>query len=109
MTFHGPETRGPGRPPGSRNRRTQQLLDLLQSRGDKDPLDFLSEVITTENQYPAELKVSASNILAPYLHSKRGTAPALRYVDTPVQVPQFNTVQEAEALSCVLARPPGQR
>lgn len=42
-----------GRPPGSRNKRTQELLDLLQSRGDKDPLDFLSEVISGNGEYPA--------------------------------------------------------
>ena len=53
-----------GRPKGSRNRRTQEILDLLKSRGDKDPLDFLSEVISGNGEYPAELKVTASNILA---------------------------------------------
>jgi hypothetical protein len=98
MTFQPGNVSNPnGRPKGSRNRRTQEILDLLQGRGDKDPLDYLSEVITTENNYPAELKVQASNILAPYLHSKRGTAPAPRFIDTPVVVPQFQTVQEAEA------------
>ena len=31
-----------GRPKGSRNKRTQEILDLIQGRGDKDPLDALS-------------------------------------------------------------------
>jgi hypothetical protein len=72
-------------------------IDLLQSRGDKDPLDFLSEVITSTNHYSDELKVQAANYLTPYLHSKRSVAaPAPRYVDSPVQVPNFQSVDEAE-------------
>jgi hypothetical protein len=39
-------------PKGPRNKRTQEILDLLHSRGDKDPLDALSDIIT-KNQDPA--------------------------------------------------------
>jgi hypothetical protein len=86
-----------GRPKGSRNKRTQEIIDLLQSRGDKDPLDFLSEVISSTNHYTPELKVTAANYLTPYLHSKRSVAaPAPRYIDSPVQVPEFQTVDQAE-------------
>lgn len=72
MTFQpGAETtRGPGRPKGSVNRRTQEILDLIKERGDVDPLVALSEIVST-SQIP-EHRISASNILAPYLHSKRG-------------------------------------
>jgi hypothetical protein len=94
MTFHGPETRGPGRPAGSRNRRTQEILDLLQGRGDKDPLDALSDIIT-KNQDP-NIVATASNMLAPYLHSKRGTVPAPRFLSDPVVVPSFTSVTHAE-------------
>jgi hypothetical protein len=98
MTFQPGNNANPnGRPKGARNRRTQEIIDLLQSRGDKDPLDFLSEVISSMEQYPAELKVTAANYLTPYLHSKRGTAPAPRFIDTPIVVPEFHSVQEAEA------------
>jgi hypothetical protein len=99
MTFQsGSEaTISPGRPKGARNKRTQEILDLLQSRGDKDPLDFLSEVISGNGQYPTELKVTAANYLSPYLHSKsRTAAPAPRYIDSPVQVPEFSSVDQAE-------------
>jgi hypothetical protein len=85
-----------GRKPGTRNRRTQEIIDLLKSRGDKDPLDFLSEVISGNGQYPAELKITASNILAPYLHSKRGTTVAPRFVPEPISIPNFTSVQQAE-------------
>ena len=93
-----------GRPPGSRNKRTQQILDLITSRGDKDPLDFLSEVISSNGQYPAELKVTASNILAPYCHSKRGTLPAPRFVEEAIQVPDFQTIDEAQDFQKEIAR-----
>jgi hypothetical protein len=96
-------TISPGRPKGSRNKRTQEILDLLQSRGDKDPLDFLSEVISTNNHYSPELKVTAANYLTPYLHSKRSVAaPAPRYIDSPVQVPEFQSVDQAEAFLATL-------
>ena len=93
-----------GRPPGSRNKRTQELLDLIQSRGDKDPLDFLSEVISGNGEYPAELKVTASNILAPYVHSKRGALVAPRFIGEPVQVPDFQTTEDAEKFLADLSR-----
>jgi hypothetical protein len=98
VTFKSGEeaTRSGGRPPGI-NKRTQEILDLLKARGDKDPLDFLSEVITSPNTYSPELKVTAANYLTPYLHSKRSVAaPAPRYIDSPVQVPEFQSVDQAE-------------
>ena len=86
-----------GRTPGSRNKRTQEIFDLIKERGDKDPLDFLSEVISSQNHYTPELKVTAANYLTPYLHSKRSVAaPAPRYIDAPVQVPEFQSVDQAE-------------
>jgi Family of unknown function (DUF5681) len=96
--FAGGESGNPnGRPKGARNKRTQEILDLIQQRGDKDPLDFLSEVISSTNHYSDELKVQAANYLTPYLHSKRSVAaPAPRYIDSPVQVPAFQSVDEAE-------------
>jgi hypothetical protein len=83
-----------GRPKGARNRRTQEVLDLIQARGDKDPLDALSDLITN-NKDPA-IVASASNILAPYLHSKRSTTPAPRFFPEPVVVPIFHTIEQAE-------------
>jgi hypothetical protein len=83
-----------GRPKGSRNKRTQEILDLIQGRGDKDPLDALSDIIT-RNQDPS-IVAPASNILAPYLHSKRSTTPAPRFFPEPISVPTFTTIEEAE-------------
>jgi hypothetical protein len=98
MTFQ-PGTdqrRAPGRPAGSRNRRTQEILDLIQGRGDKDPIDFLSEIISSPNTYSPELKVTAANMLAPYVHSKRGTLPAPRFLPDLVVVPTFTSITHAE-------------
>jgi hypothetical protein len=74
----------------------QEILDLIQSRGDKDPLDFLSEVISANDQYSAELKVQASNVLTPYLHSKVGSTPAARFIPEKISVPESRSITEAE-------------
>ena len=96
MTFQpGIASNPAGRPKGARNRRTQEILDLIQGRGDKDPLDALSEIVT-KNQDP-NIVATAANMLAPFVHSKRGTLPAPRFVPDQIEVPTFNTVQEAEA------------
>jgi hypothetical protein len=95
MTFQPGFASNPqGRPKGSRNRRTQEILDLIQGRGDKDPLDALSEIITTNQD--ANIVATAANILAPYLHSKKSTTPAPRFVPEQIEVPQFQTIQQAE-------------
>jgi hypothetical protein len=95
MTFQpGVASNPQGRPKGSRNRRTQEILDLIQGRGDKDPLDALSEIITTNQD--ANIVATASNILAPYLHSKKSTTPAPRFVPELIEVPTFTSVDQAE-------------
>ena len=83
-----------GRPVGSRNKRTQVVLDLIQGRGDKDPLDALSEIVST-NQDPS-IVAQACSILAPYCHSKRGALPAVQFIPEPIEVPVFQTIDEAE-------------
>lgn len=84
-----------GRKPGARNRRTQEILDLIAGRGDKDPLDFLSEYIKSGQD--DNLKVAAANILAPYKHSKCGATPPLRFIEEPVELPRPMTLEQANA------------
>jgi hypothetical protein len=88
-----------GRKPGTRNKRTQEILDLISQRGDKDPIDFLSEIISKESNYPHELKVQAANYLLPYKHSKCGATPALRYIPEPVELPHLGptSIDQANA------------
>jgi hypothetical protein len=83
-----------GRPKGSRNRRTVEMFELLESRGDKDPIDFLSDYITHGKD--DNLKIQAANIVAPYKHSKQSTTPAPRFIPEPITVPNFQTIEEAE-------------
>jgi len=79
-----------GRPKGSRNKRTQEILDLIEQRGDKDPLDFLSSVVSTPlgfEVYSQEHRIQAANYLLPYKHSKLASTPMPRYITDPVQLP----------------------
>ena len=94
-----------GRPVGSRNRRTQEILDLIKERGDVDPLVVLSEIASTSPN--PEHRISASTNLAPYLHSKRGMIPAPRFVEDAIQVPQFVSIQEAQNFLADIARRAG--
>lgn len=97
--------RSPGRPPGARNKRTQEVLDLIQGRGDTDPLDALSNIVTT-NKDPSVVS-TAANMLAPYVHSKRGTIPPPRYVEDAISVPEFTSIQEAQNFLADIARRSG--
>ena len=85
------------------NRRTQEVLDLIKDN--KDPLVALSELITN-NQDPS-IVATASSILAPYLHSKRGTLQAPRYVEDAISIPDFTNIQEAQNFLADIARRAG--
>jgi hypothetical protein len=93
---------GTGRPPGSRNKRSTELENRLRNRGDTDPADFLSSIVTSQTE-PTELKVAASNYLLPYLYSKRGAMPPPRYVDFQIDVTEFTHVSEGEAALAKIA------
>jgi hypothetical protein len=85
------------RPVGSRNRRTKEILDRLQARGDKDPVDFLSEIVTNaNNQHDPDIRLQAAGVLAPYLHSKTGAMPPLRYIEEPIELPNPNPTTDGE-------------
>ena len=95
-----------GRTPGSRNKRTEDVWKASEARGDKDPLDFLSALITNEAT-EAGLRVAAANYILPYKHSKRGPTPAPRYVDDPITIPDFANIQEAQNFLADIARRSG--
>ena len=85
-----------GRKPGTRNKRTEEIWGRLEARGDKDPADFLSELVTNESE-PKELRATAANYLLPYKYGKRGVIPVAQFIPEQIEVPTFNTAQEAEA------------
>jgi hypothetical protein len=86
-----------GRPTGARNKTSYQLRDRLKARGDKDPAEFLSEIVSNEKE-PKELRIAASGQLMPYYHSKLGATPVLpppQYIQEAVSLPRPTSIREA--------------
>jgi hypothetical protein len=94
MTFQPGHNLSPGRPPGSVNRRSEELRRRLRDRGDVDPAEFCSSIVSNPNE-PTELKLAAANYLLPYLYPKRGAVATPRYIDEPVQLPEPKTIEQA--------------
>ena len=105
MTYPGHTNNPNGRPPGARNKRTTEIWQLLEARGDKDPLDFLSDLVT--NGKDEGLRVAAANYILPFKHSKRGPTPAPRYVEDQITIPDFANIQEAQNFLADIARRSG--
>jgi Family of unknown function (DUF5681) len=82
-----------GRPAGSRNKRTSEIISEIRKLGHKDCLLRLSEIVHSHTD--TALVIQASNVPAPYIHSKRGTIPAPRFVEEAIAVPDFACVDEA--------------
>ena len=92
-----------GRPKGIPNKRSTELENRLRNRGDVDPADFLSSIVTSETE-PKELKVTAANYLLPYLYSKRGALPPPRFIDDlQIDVNEFTHLSDAEAFLAKIA------
>jgi hypothetical protein len=51
-----------GRPVGSRNKRTEAIWGVLEARGDIDPAEHLSSIVSDPKQ-SAELRAAAANYL----------------------------------------------
>src|SRR6516164_412947 len=94
MTFQPGHTFSPGRRPGSRNKRTAEIFNRLENRGDIDPADLLSSIVTNP-QEQQELRIQAAGLLMPYKYGKHGSIPPLRYINDPVQLPEPTTIEQA--------------
>jgi hypothetical protein len=95
MVFQPGNDYSTGRPVGSRNRRNDELMRRLKDRGDTDPAEYCSSIVSSQTE-PTELKLMAANYLLPYLYSKRGAMPPPRYVDLQIDVNEFTHVSDAE-------------
>jgi hypothetical protein len=84
-----------GRPVGSRNPRTEEIWSRLEARGDLDPADVLSEMVS-DKTLAKELRATAANYLLPYKYGKRGVIPVARFIPEQIEVPNFQTIQQAE-------------
>jgi len=67
---------------------TDERKKSLIVYGDKDPVDFRSEVVTNaNNEHDSDLRVQASALLAPCLHSNCGAMPPSRFIEQPLEIP----------------------
>jgi hypothetical protein len=76
-----------GRPFGARNRRTKEIIERIIYSGAKDPLVRLSELVSSEDE---GIAATASNMLAPFMHSKLMATPTPRYIEHQFKLPHPN-------------------
>src|ERR1700745_134877 len=82
---------GGRKPKGSAGKTPAKIWQLLEQRGDRDPLDFLSEVVSSQ-LVDMPMRIQAAGHLAGYKHGKR---PAFRYIEDVVGLKAPQTVEEA--------------
>src|SRR5437660_11807740 len=87
---------------GPRNRRRHEVFEIIKNLGHKDALETLSYLQHNEQIDPG-LRIAAASALAPFCHPKLQATPTPRYIEHSFEVPQFETIQEAER---ILARIP---
>jgi hypothetical protein len=80
--------RNGARPLGSRNRRTTEAIEAIIAAGHQDPLLTLAEL--QAKSADEGIRITAANMLAPYLHSKCGAIQPLRFIPEPVTLPHPN-------------------
>jgi hypothetical protein len=86
----------PGKPPGVRNKRTQEIIDKIKELGHRDPLETLSEL--QHNAKDEAVRATAANMLAPYIHSRMGLTPQPappRYIEEALSLPKPTNVRIA--------------
>jgi hypothetical protein len=72
-----------GKPKGARNKRTEELFERLEARGDKDPAELLSSIATNDKERK-ELRIQAATALLPYKYARPATTPIPRYIEKPI-------------------------
>jgi hypothetical protein len=82
-----------GRPDGSRNNRTKDIVLRLISLGHKDPLETLSELQNSSTD--EAIRATAANMLAPYLHGKLVPRPSPVFMEQNLSIPKPTTIDEA--------------
>jgi hypothetical protein len=83
-----------GRPVGSRNKRTKEIIQQIMASGDKDPLLTLSELQATAQD--ESIRATAANMLAPYLHGKVvSRQPKYIEPEAPLDLPKLDSLANA--------------
>src|SRR5262245_7570125 len=81
---------------GPRNRRRKEVFEIIKNLGHKDALETLSYLQHNEQIEPG-LRIAAASALAPFCHPKMQATPTPRYVETPIDVPDFDRISDAES------------
>jgi hypothetical protein len=92
----GQRPEGAGRPVGSRNRRTTEIVQQIIEAGHQDPLITLAELQAKSSD--EAIRATAANMLAPYLHSKcmaKPVPPDPVYFEQAVTLPRPTNIREA--------------
>ena len=68
--------RGPGRPKGSRNRRTEETIEYLRAKGVADPLEVLGQIYSRPTaELAEELDISLAEALDRQQHAAQAALP----------------------------------
>jgi hypothetical protein len=62
------------------------MIARLEAKGDLDPAEFLSSVVSDVNE-SKEFRISAAGQLMPYWYSKCGAQPVLLYIENDIRLP----------------------
>jgi hypothetical protein len=85
----------------SRRKGTREVLLRINEAGYRDPLLTLAR-IQHESTDVGE-QVQAASALAPFLHPKLQAIPTARFIENPFEVPDFQTVTDAESFLATIA------
>jgi len=102
MTWEPGHSGNPNGYKGPRDRARREVFEKIKGLGHLDAIEILSTIANDQN---AELgyRVAASSALVPYCHPKLQSLPTLRWVETPIEVPEFIHLSDAESFLAKIA------
>jgi hypothetical protein len=95
MVFQPGQSRNPsGYKASTRRKGNAEIFYEIKNRGYLDPLITLAKLQhESENE---SVRANAAAALAPYTHPKLQSLPVPRYIENPIEVPEFTSVEVAE-------------
>src|SRR6516162_3581239 len=80
---------------GPRDRARREVFEKIKGLWHLDAIEILSTIANDQN---AELgyRVAASSALVPYCHPKLQSLATPRWIETPIEVPEFARISDAE-------------
>ena len=85
-----------GRPIGARNKYTAAIVQYLQENNIQDPLVTLAQL--QQNSQDEGIRATAANMLAVYIHPKRGaipTPPSPQFMEEAISLPRPTSISQA--------------